>query len=112
MKLIIDIPYITYDAIMSRDWKNAGWLFSEELKAIHGGTPLPKGHGRLKDVDELYNSLEFPTQQFASAFKQVLDDAPTIIEADTEESDTDNKSDDELYADAIDTFKVYVTGRK
>jgi len=37
MKLLIDIPQETYDAIMARDWKNAGWLFSKELKAIHDG---------------------------------------------------------------------------
>ena len=36
MKLIIDIDDITYEAIMDRDWKNAGFLFSEELKAITG----------------------------------------------------------------------------
>ena len=81
MKLIIDIPEELYKA-------NIRGLEAEEVWdlriAIKNGTPLPKGHGRLKDVDELYNSLEFPTQQFASAFKQVLDDAPTIIEADTE----------------------------
>lgn len=53
-------------------------------KVIQNGIPLPKNHGRLIDADELYNSLEFPTQQFASAFKQVLDDAQTIIEADKE----------------------------
>jgi len=46
MKLIIDILDDTYDSIMSRDWKNSGWLYSEEWKAIHDGTPLPKGHGR------------------------------------------------------------------
>ena len=37
MKLLIDIPQITYDAIMTRDWKNSGCLFSPELKAIHDG---------------------------------------------------------------------------
>ena len=41
MKLIIDISDSTYEAIMARDWKNAGWLFGEELKAIHDGTPIP-----------------------------------------------------------------------
>ena len=37
MKLMIDISKDCYDAIMARDWKNAGWLFSEELNAIHDG---------------------------------------------------------------------------
>ena len=42
MKLMIDISDSTYEAIMARDWKNAGWLFSEEMKAIHDGTPIPE----------------------------------------------------------------------
>ena len=42
MKIMIDISDSTYEAIMARDWKNAGWLFGEELKAIHDGTPFPK----------------------------------------------------------------------
>ena len=80
MELIIDIPDITYDSIMARDWKNAGWLFSEELKAIHDGTPLPKGHGRLIDADRLWDSYHDLGYDFYEAF----DLAETIIEADTE----------------------------
>ena len=41
MKLMINISDSTYEAIMARDWKNAGWLFNKELKAIHDGTPIP-----------------------------------------------------------------------
>ena len=41
MKLMIDISDSTYEAIMARDWKNAGWLFNKDLKAIHDGTPIP-----------------------------------------------------------------------
>ena len=52
MKLIIDISDITYDSIMARDWKNAGWLFSEELKAIHDGTPLD---GVLQEIRQEIN---------------------------------------------------------
>lgn len=45
-------------------------------------TPLQKGHGRLIDADELYDRLIFPTEQFGNTFKEILDDAPTIIKAD------------------------------
>ena len=56
MKLIIDISDITYDSIMARE-KNAGWLFSEELKAIHDGTPLDNLLQRLrKRISDLYNT--------------------------------------------------------
>ena len=54
-------------------------------KAIQNGIQLPKGHGRLIDVDALYNDLIFPNEQFSKAFKDILDDAPTIIEAESEE---------------------------
>lgn len=59
-------------------------LTSRTYSAIRNGTPLPKGHGRLIDADALYNDLEFPTKQFAEAFKEILNDTPTIIEADKE----------------------------
>lgn len=51
MKLIIDIPEETYNDIQSRDWKNGELVFSEEWIAIHNGTPLPKNHGRIVDLD-------------------------------------------------------------
>lgn len=78
MQIVIEIPDRIYESV--QDGTYCGTLYKE----LKNGTPLPKGHGRLIDADDLYNSLEFPTQQFASAFKQVLDDAPTIIEADKE----------------------------
>ena len=80
MKLIVDIPEETYNDIQSRDWKNGELVFSEEWKAIHNGTPLPKGHGRLIDADSLwdaYHDLDYD-------FYETLDLAETIIKADTE----------------------------
>lgn len=84
MRLIIDIPEEDY--IRLRDEGMFGNVTTFK-RAVREGIPLPKGHGRLIDVDELYDSLKFPTQQFALAFKQVLNDAPTIIEADKAESE-------------------------
>ncbi len=40
MKLVIDISKDRYDEIMSMDWKNCGWLFGEEFRAIHDGKAL------------------------------------------------------------------------
>lgn len=49
--------------------------------AIRNGTPLPKGHGRLKDVDKIIND------GISKGFCEWYDEmkyAPTIIEADKE----------------------------
>lgn len=83
MKVVIDIP----DEICER--------FSDELiqhaisnevnnailDAFCNGTPLPKGHGRIGDLDRLYNVFERNVVG-ASAFKDLFDIAPAIIEAD------------------------------
>lgn len=53
IELVIKIPEETYNDIQSRDWKNGERWYSEEWKAIHNGTPLPKGHGDLVDRDDL-----------------------------------------------------------
>lgn len=45
-------------------------------KAITDGTVLPKGHGRLKDVDH-YVKMQWEHPDYS-----LTDDEPTIIEAD------------------------------
>lgn len=85
MQIVIDMDEELYKKI-----KKNCYIYEEEIESVAfsiiGGTVLPKGH-KIIDADELYNSLKFPTQQFASAFKQMLDDAPTIIEADRSENE-------------------------
>ena len=50
---------------------------------IANGTPLPKGHGRLKDIDRLESHDEYDGQGFTkSVYKDDIDSAQTIIEAD------------------------------
>ena len=52
--------------------------------AIRKGTPLPKGHGRLKDVDDIYdNCTGYHTDDDGSScFKWIdIDIAPTIVGA-------------------------------
>lgn len=89
MKVVIDIP----DAIYER----FGYEYSEQhliskdvneaiLDAFCNGTPLPKGHGRLGDLDRLYKVFERNVVG-ASAFKDLFDTAPTIIEADAGETE-------------------------
>lgn len=54
-------------------------------EALKNGTPLPKGHGNLKDVDALYESSRLcHTEEDGTACVEwrEINDAPTIIEAD------------------------------
>ena len=51
------------------------------LKAFKDATPLPKGHGRLKDVDH-YIKMQWEHPDYS-----LIDDEPTIIEADKAENE-------------------------
>ena len=101
MKLIIDIDEEEYNTR-----KNTGY-FSDNFKileAVAKGTPLPKGHGRLGDLDALEklciehdignsafdNSPIIEQGHYSDGdciWKPLFDFAPTIIEADTESED-------------------------
>lgn len=59
-------------------------------KAIQRGTPLPKGHGRLIDSDELKRIIQENDVLYMTGFNVRLCDinnTPTIIEADKAESE-------------------------
>lgn len=81
MQIVIDIPEEEFERI--KDIPNDYKLLIH--KAIANGTPLPKGHGRLKDVDWIDdNCYEHHSDEDGSwcyAWRDI-DDAPTIIEAD------------------------------
>lgn len=55
--------------------------------AIKNGTPLPKGHGALKDVDNIKTA--FPSGEYVrtESVRATIDHEDTIIEADKEESE-------------------------
>ncbi len=66
---------------------------SKVCLAILNGTPLPKRHGRLIDVDELLiserpNGFEDDVWKESHIYK-LLSNASTIIEADKEREDTE-----------------------
>ena len=82
MQIIVDIPEdavklieecIKFDNMVDID------VYDIVLNGIKNGTPLPKGHGRLIDADELRQKWIFGKSE-----KKEIDDAPTIIEADEE----------------------------
>ena len=57
----------------------------EMREAIKNGTPLPKGHGKLKDVDELKKYKHHDYNRCENAVSVAyIDWAETIIEADGE----------------------------
>ena len=82
MQIVIEIPEEIYSRILER---NRIHTFDNETvcDAIKNGIPLPKGHGRLIDADELRCEREdFDTYfDYSNAF-DVIYNAPTIIEAD------------------------------
>lgn len=67
--------------------------------AIKNGTPLPKGHGKLKDVDKIewygcttafdcpYKERECKDCDKAECSKTQVDDIPIIIEAESEDKE-------------------------
>ena len=82
IELVIKISEEEYVRIQSMDWKNGDRIYDEAERAIHYGTPLPKGHGRLIDADALWKKWVFD-----AIGKQEIDEALTIIEADKAESE-------------------------
>ena len=85
MRIVIDISEDDY-----RKVQDGRASVSMMRKAIRNGTPLPKGHGRLIDTDNLKFAFTDGTEDYEYAHWTMagiideIDNAPTIIEADTE----------------------------
>lgn len=92
MQIVIDIPDDFYEKVQDNYRLGNGDVVQIPIRCIANGTPLTKGHGRLKDADDIPNQIElkgFLQQDDAhlvtiQRVKEALDEAPTIIEADTE----------------------------
>lgn len=56
-------------------------------QVIANGTPLPKGHGRLIDADDLIQKLSVVSSRPVKSQLYILREAPTIIEADKAENE-------------------------
>lgn len=91
MEIVIELPEDDYKRIVKRGMTVFG--SDEDIylleQALENGVVLPKGHGALKDADEVMNEMErnFDMQELYLPihFKQfALDEAQTIIEADKE----------------------------
>ena len=60
MQIVIEIPNKQYELIKKSDYNAFSMMVSKECRmyAIKIGTPLPKGHGRLIDADDLSSAIE------------------------------------------------------
>ena len=91
MQIVIDIPERTYEQLKFLREQSFDGFETIIDKAVANGTPLPKGHGRLGDLSKVYNKLNDAqiegTEEYIGlgAAKQIVCDAKTIIEAESEE---------------------------
>lgn len=90
MQIVIDIPNEDYEYIKDRYDIDNVMVQSNLIDSIMNGKTLPKGHGRLIDADELKKyythdtDWEYPvnTNEYVN---ETIDNAPTIIEAESGE---------------------------
>ena len=86
MKIVIDLPEeIIADAKTSPNFFPT-YHFGKLLEAVRNGTPLPKVHGRLGDLDALRKEISSwgMNDYEPSDFIDEIDMADVIIEADKE----------------------------
>jgi hypothetical protein len=84
MQIVVNIPDKTYKYFAQ------GLRFADDVEmaivAIVDGTPLPKGHGAIKDISQ----IEIPMCEDRAYEKWVqvaINSAPTIVVADRSEED-------------------------
>ena len=87
MEIVIEIPESikqTFDKI-TKDNIFGGYFYdcnSTIGLAIKNGIPLPKGHGRLKDVDAIMRELSVVSCRPVKSQMYIIEQAPTVVEAD------------------------------
>lgn len=91
IELVIKIDENEYNNLIKRAHENIHALSHVDKMILHG-TPLPKGHGDLKDTEKLKNAFiawsmavqgNFTNADIAS----IICNSPTIIPADKAESE-------------------------
>lgn len=94
MQVVINIESGLYEWVHRQLDVDEGWSTVQD--AIMNSTPLPKGHGRLIDADKFLKDNEAYTgfildsrffggkNAYKDALEDLVDEAPTIIEADRE----------------------------
>ena len=80
MQLVIDIHEKDYQSILNNGQVPYGVVY-----AIMNGTPLPKGHGELKDINAIKQKLmiwDYKVNAIPNYAWKCIEDAPIIIKAD------------------------------
>lgn len=95
MNIVIKIDDDLYKSIIGHRYKNTHQKkcdYEDLINAIEDGTPLPKGHGRLGDLDALREEVSSwgMNDYEPSDFTDEIDRTDTIIEADKEQIDNGN----------------------
>ena len=90
MQIVIDIPEETFRNFMSG--KEDDYDISHYRLGLWQGTVLPKGHGRLIDIDNATKDIDtvkkyFTTNILDGVIVGVACSAPTVIEADKESAE-------------------------
>lgn len=89
MQIVIDIDENLYTRLFDNGVDNYDDAV-DMAKAIRKGTPLPKGHGRIADMDEAIKCIQDVNGEDAILAISLIEWAcskRTIIEADTESED-------------------------
>ena len=88
IELVIKIPEELVNELYDDNYEGViSWYDTTLYRAIQDGTPLPKGHGRLIDADELKKHKYHDNDRFENAVAIAqIDWADTIIEADKGEN--------------------------
>ena len=99
IELVIKIPEELYEAYKGRPPMLGDAGMDMIAQSISKGTPLPKGHGVLKDVDRIKTA--FPCGEYVrtESVRATIDHEDVIIPADKEKEDTGvslNNPDEEL----------------
>lgn len=82
IELVIKIPEEEYEMIVNSEDCGLHTL----TRAIANGTPLPKGHGRIGDLDALRcENADFDTYNDYCTMFDEIEAAETILDADKEE---------------------------
>ena len=84
MQIVIDMPEEKYKWLKENNPKADK---NSIVGAIVYGTPLPKGHGRLIDADEINLKDISPVDGFSiyGVTAEDIDLTPTVLEAESEE---------------------------
>jgi len=88
MKIVIDIPEENYISCLTSGYARKS-IYTDLVYAIRNGTQLPKGHGKLVDVEDVKDNIRkwkgYLDEDMMGRINFAMDNhIPTIIDADKE----------------------------